>query len=390
MPDFRYVIIGAGPAGYSAARAIREVDAEGTIALLGDEPHRPYARPPLSKQLWLGKGEETIWYEALGAGTSLLHARAVRIDREHRLVEDERGERYGYERLLIATGGKPRPLGPAHERIIAYRTLDDFRRLQALVASGTRVAVVGGGFIGSEIAAALTQHGKQVTMIFPEAYLCARTFPPELGESVAGLFRSRGVQLLPGEAVERIEPTDVAVSVRTRSGRRVDADVVVVGIGIVPSVELAREAGLTVTDGVHVNASLQTSDPRIHAAGDVARFESPVLGKSMRVEHEDAALSMGSAAGRAMAGEKVDYRHLPFFYSDLFELGYEAVGEVDARHETVADWRVPFKEGTVYFLEAGRVRGVLLWNVWGQVDAARALIAEPGPFTAEVLRGRIG
>jgi NADPH-dependent 2,4-dienoyl-CoA reductase/sulfur reductase-like enzyme len=165
-------------------------------------------------------------------------------------------------------------------------------------------------------------------------------------------------------------------------------DAVVAGIGITPNTELATKAGLAVENGVVVDEHLRTTHPDVFAAGDVARFTAPSLGTRIRVEHEDNALTMGRAAGRAMAGDRSPYTHLPFFYSDLFELGYEAVGELEPRGETVADWKQPFREGVVYFLRDGRVRGVLLWNVWNQVDAARALIAEPGPFSAGSLKGR--
>ena len=142
-------------------------------------------------------------------------------------------------------------------------------------------------------------------------------------------------------------------------------------------------------NGIRVNASLRSSHPDIYAAGDVASFHNPALDQWLRVEHEDNANTMGRMAGRAMAGESIAYDHLPSFYSDLFELGYEAVGEVDSRLETVADWKEPHREGVIYYLKAGRVRGVLLWNVWEQVDAARRLIAEPGPFRAADLKGRL-
>jgi NADPH-dependent 2,4-dienoyl-CoA reductase/sulfur reductase-like enzyme len=163
----------------------------------------------------------------------------------------------------------------------------------------------------------------------------------------------------------------------------------VAGVGITPDVTLARDAGLTTGDGVVVNEYLQTSDPDVYAAGDVASFPAPALGRRLRVEHENAAISMGTRAGKCMAGQDAPYDELPFFYSDLFDLGYEAVGVLDSRLETVEQWVTPFREGVVYYLDAGRVRGVLLWNTWGQVDAARNLIALPGPFDAENVRGRL-
>jgi NADPH-dependent 2,4-dienoyl-CoA reductase/sulfur reductase-like enzyme len=166
-------------------------------------------------------------------------------------------------------------------------------------------------------------------------------------------------------------------------------DGVVAGIGIQPNSQLAQEAGLAVDNGIVVDEFLRTSQPDIYAAGDVAAFNDQTLGVRRRVEHEDNANTMGRLAGRAMAGGVTPYQHLPFFYSDLFELGYEAVGDVDARLEMVADWTEPYREGVVYYLQAGRVRGVLLWNVWEQVDAARQLIAEPGPFQPADLKGRL-
>jgi NADPH-dependent 2,4-dienoyl-CoA reductase/sulfur reductase-like enzyme len=175
----------------------------------------------------------------------------------------------------------------------------------------------------------------------------------------------------------------------TQGDREIASEAVVAGIGIQPNVELAEAAGLEVDDGVRVDGGLRTSHPDIYAAGDVANFYNPALDRRLRVEHEDNANTMGQMAGQAMAGRTVSYDHLPSFYSDLFELGFEAVGEVDARLEIVADWKEPYREGVVYYLRDGRVRGVLLWNVWDQVEAARKLIAEAGPFRAENLRGRL-
>jgi 3-phenylpropionate/trans-cinnamate dioxygenase ferredoxin reductase component len=163
----------------------------------------------------------------------------------------------------------------------------------------------------------------------------------------------------------------------------------VAGIGIQPNVELARAAGLEVDDGIRVDRGLRTSHPDVYAAGDVANFYNPALDQRLRIEHKDNANTIGRLAGQAMAGRTVSYGHLPFFYSDLFELGFEAVGEVDARLETVADWKEPYREGVVYYLRAGRVRGVLLWNIWEQMGVARSLIAEPGPFRPEDFKGRL-
>jgi NADPH-dependent 2,4-dienoyl-CoA reductase/sulfur reductase-like enzyme len=380
MPDFTYLIVGGGMTAAAAAKGIREVDSKGSIGILSAEPHKPYQRPPLSKALWQGKPEEGVWLELPQGAEALTSRRALAVDRKGHKVRDDRGEEHGYQKLLLATGGTPRTL-PFGKGVIYFRTLDDYRKLRAL--QGGRVVAIGGGFIGSEIAAALAQNGKQVTMLFPEDGVCARAFPADLSKFVTDYYRSKGVEVLTGEGVTGIDGN----LVQTKGGRRIEADAVVAGLGIAPSIELAVQAGLTVADGIEVDESLRTNDPDVFAAGDVARFHNPALGKRMRVEHEDNANTMGAAAGRSMAGAQVKYQHLPFFYSDLFDLGYEAVGEIDARHQTVADWKTPFREGVVYYRAEGRVRGVLLWNTWGQVDNARALVAEVSPPAD--LRGRL-
>jgi NADPH-dependent 2,4-dienoyl-CoA reductase/sulfur reductase-like enzyme len=252
-----------------------------------------------------------------------------------------------------------------------------------------KFVVIGGGFIGSEIAAALAMNGRSVTMVFPDPAVSARIFPRGLADFVTGYYRDKGVTVAAGDSVTGLERRGGSFAVRTREHGEIAADAVVAGLGITPNVDLAREAGLRVEDGIVVDEFLRTSAPDLFAAGDAASFFNPALGKLLRVEHEDNAVTMGRAAGRSMAGSAEPYRHLPFFYSDLFELGYEAVGETDARLETFEDWKEPFREGVVYYLERRSVRGVLLWNVWNQVDAARALIAEPGPIDSTSLKGRL-
>jgi 3-phenylpropionate/trans-cinnamate dioxygenase ferredoxin reductase component len=247
-----------------------------------------------------------------------------------------------------------------------------------LAERGQRFAVIGGGFIGSEIAAALAINGKQVVLLFPGAGLGEHVFGPDLSAFLNEYYRQHGIEVLPGETAVVLERSNGQIALWTRGGEKLLVDGVVAGIE--PNTELARTAGLKVDDGIVVDALLRTSQPDIFAAGDVANFANPALGKRLRVEHEDNANTMSKYAGRAMAGAQEFYDHLPFFYSDLFDLGYEAVGELDARLDMVADWKDPFHEGVLYYLGDGRVRGVLLWNVWEQVDTARRLIAEPGPF----------
>jgi len=395
MPHYTYLIIGGGMTADAAIGGIREVDPGGSVGLIGAETHPPYNRPPLSKGLWKGKSLESIWRKTDRQGVTLhLGRQATSLNPRNKRITDDQGTSYTYDKLLFATGGTPRRLPSGDDAVIYFRTLDDYERLRALTDNCQRFAIVGGGFIGSEIAAALTINGKKVVMAFPGAGIGSRIFPAELSQFLNDYYRQKGVEVLPGERVIGMEVRHGKPLLRTRGDqtqdeREIAADAVVAGIGIQPNVELAQAAGLKVDNGIHVDRGLHTSLPDVYAAGDVANFYNPALAKRLRVEHEDNANTMGKLAGQAMAGRAISYDYLPFFYSDLFELGFEAIGDVDARLETVADWKEPYREGVVYYLRNGQVCGVLLWNVWDQVDSARKLIAEDGPFRPENLRGRI-
>ena len=390
MKHYPYLIVGGGMTADAAARGIRELDSEGAVALIGAEVDPPYARPPLTKALWKGEPFDSVWRKTSEVGVDLnLGRRAMSLDTDRKRVVDDQGTEYTFDTLLLATGGTPRRLASGDD-VIYFRTLDDYRRLRELAADGKSFAVVGGGFIGSEIAAALTMQGCRVTMLFPEDGIGARLFPADLARFVLDHYRGKGVDVRPNESVTSVTRTGSQVVITTVSGLRLSVDAVIAGIGITPNTDLAASAGLAVNDGVVVDEHLRTTHRAVLAAGDVARFFAPALGTQIRVEHEDNALTMGRAAGRAMAGDDSPYTHLPFFYSDLFELGYEAVGDLEPRGEVVADWKEAFREGVVYYLRNGRVRGVLLWNVWNQVDAARDLIAHGGEVRAADLKDRLG
>jgi NADPH-dependent 2,4-dienoyl-CoA reductase/sulfur reductase-like enzyme len=390
MKHSRYLIIGGGMAADSAIHGIRKIDTSGTIAMICDEPDPPYDRPPLSKSLWKDKPFESIWRNTGDLNADVLLGRkVVALDAAKKSATDDAGNIYTYEKLLLATGGSVRRLPDADESVIYFRTAGDYRKLRKLSERGSDFVVIGGGFIGSEVAAALAMNGKRVAMIFPSNGIGSRVYPRPLAAFLNSYYQEKGITLLESETVKSVRKMGDKIIVTTGKGLEIAADGVVAGLGIQPNTDLAEQAGLKVDNGIVVDELLRTSDPDIYAAGDVANFYSVALDQRMRVEHEDNANVMGDMAGMNMAGQSGIYSHQPFFYSDLFDLGYEAVGELDARLDIVEDWKEPFRKGVIYYLRDGRVRGVLLWNTWGQVDAATQLIAEKSRHSSSTLMGRI-
>jgi 3-phenylpropionate/trans-cinnamate dioxygenase ferredoxin reductase subunit len=400
MPNtsYPYIIIGGGLAGVSAVEGIREIDKQGEILLIGAEKHLPYDRPPLSKKLWTGKKKvENIFlhdpgfYEAHNA-TLLSGVTVAAIDPKEKKITTDENKYYSYQKLLLATGGYPRVLsipGGNLNGICYYRTLDDYERIREIAGPGKSAVVIGGGFIGSEIAAALNMNQVKVTMIFPEQHLISRIFPDSLASSLTDQYRAKGVTILPNERPAAFSKDGPRFTTHTQSGKIIDSDMLIVGIGIAPAISLAQNAGLETANGIVVDEHLRTSDPDIFAAGDVASFPYQALGIRTRVEHWDHALMHGKFAGRAMAGATEPYDHMPYFFSDLFEFGFEAVGEVNAQLDVVADWQKENETGVVYYLKDGRVRGAMMCNVWDKVPQARELIRKGNQVSAADLRGLI-
>lgn len=382
MKKYKYIIVGGGMTGSAAVKEIRKNDPEGSIAVFSKEHFKPYKRPPLTKGLWSGKKVDDIAMPVEKYAASLfLDSEIVKISPQSHEVVDNKGNAYQYEKCLLATGGNPITLRNAPEGIIYYRTLADFEILKKLTETKSDFCIIGGGFIGSEIAVALNNHGKQATLIFPEQGISGVRFPDDLSEFLNDYYQEKGVTIINQSLVEAIEKIGDKYYVHYKNvfdGSKSEGifDAVIVGIGIRPDFHLAQDAGLQTGDGIIVNEYLQTSDPDIFAAGDVSYFPIDDLGMSIRVEHEDHALSSGRVAGQNMTGAMEKYDHFPFFYSDLFDLGYEAIGILDKSLDIVEDWIVPFKKGTIFYLDEGKIRGLIFWGLWEKVDEGRKLIRE--------------
>ncbi len=395
---YDYVVVGGGLAGASAVKGIRELDAAGRILLVCEENHLPYDRPPLSKKLWFGKQKvediflhDRAFYDQ-HAVTLALGAKAVRLDPDAKTLTATQGEVYGYGKLLLATGCKPRTLaipGGDLDGICYFRGLDDYLRTREVAAEGKSAVVVGGGFIGSELAAALSINKLHVTMIFPGALLCDRVLPDYLGRAVQQRYAEKGVRIMADDKPVSFSKNGGKYITRTGKGETIESDIVIVGVGVIPEMDLARSGGLEAGNGIVVNEYLETSRPDIYAAGDNAFFPYRALGQPMRIEHWDHALNQGKWAGRNMAGAHEPFTYQPYFFSDLFEFGYEATGEVDSRLETFADWQKENDTGVIYYLRDGKIRGVMMCNVWDKVEAARELIRKGERVTPEKLRGLI-
>ena len=390
MKKYQYVIIGGGMTGDAAIAGIRELDLNGSILLISAESNPPYNRPPLTKGLWKGKALDSIWRNSKEKHADiLLDRRVVSIDLKHKIISDNIGDTFGFEKLLLATGGTSRHLPIGGEDVVYFRTVEDFKKLKIMTETKQKFGVIGTGFIGSEISAALAMNGKDVTVFDIGAGIGWNIYPSGLTDYLNKYFQEKNVKVIPNVKVSEIEKVGELFRIRTDSGVEEEVEAIIAGVGIVPEISLAVAINLNVENGITVNEYLQTSHSEIYAAGDAANFYNPLLDKRIRVEHSDNANSMGKQAGRNMAGAGERYDYLPFFYSDLFDLGFEAIGLIDSRFEIIEDWKEKYKEGVLYYMNEDRVSGVILWNVWDKVDEARKIIGLPAPVRKSDLIGKI-
>lgn len=382
-----FVIVGGGLAAGKAAEALREHGHSGPLIIIGDEPEKPYIRPPLSKGYLLGKEERDSifvhpddWYREHDVDL-LLDTRARAVDWRARKVELEDGRQVPYTKLLLATGSSPRRLsvpGADLDNVLYLRRVGDSERLKSAFSAGAKIVVIGGGWIGLETAAAARMAGAEVTVLEHSELPLLKVLGREAAEVFAALHTDHGVDLLPNVQVESLTGTHGRVDrVRLADGRDLAADAVVVGVGATPNVQLAQEAGLDVQNGIVTDEHLRTSVADIYAAGDVANAYHPLLGRHLRVEHWANALHQPDVAALSMLGKDAVYDRLPYFYTDQYDLGMEYTGYTEpGGYDRVVFRGEPSERQFVAFWMAGkRVLAGMSVNVWDVMDPIRSLIA---------------
>lgn len=383
MSKQTFVIVGASLAGAKAAEELRHRGFDGQIVLVGGESERPYERPPLSKEHLRGESEretafvhkDDFYVEQQIELITGHPATAVDVHAKQITLDDERT--VTYDKLLLTTGAEPRRLtvpGTDLSGIYYLRTLADSEALRDRLAEGGRVAVVGAGWIGSEVAASARQKGLEVTLIDPLSLPNERIFGPEIGSFYRDVHIERGVQVALGDGVEAFEGAGHVTAVRTSSGRAIECDFAVIGVGVSPRTELAQEAGVKVDNGIVVDGRLSTSAPDVFAAGDVANAWHEFYGRRLRVEHWANALHQGPAAARAMLGDPAGYDRIPYFFSDQYEIGMEYSG-------FASEWdRVIFRgdrdagEFIAFWLKDDQVVAGMNVNVWDVSEQVQSLI----------------
>jgi 3-phenylpropionate/trans-cinnamate dioxygenase ferredoxin reductase subunit len=392
-----FAIVGAGLAGAKAAETLRTEGFDGRVVLVGDEPERPYERPPLSKDYLRGESprdkayvhDEAFYKEH---DIELFTATAVsRIDPAASKVVLTTDQQLRFDRLLLATGAAPRRLtvpGADLDGVHYLRNLRDADALRERLAAGGGAVVVGAGWIGAEVAASSRGKGVDVTVVAPAAVPLERVLGPQVGAVYRDLHLEHGVAFALGTGVDAFEGHNRVEAVRTSDGRVIDCDIVIVGVGVIPNTTLAEHAGLAVDNGVVVDEQLRSSVPTIFAAGDVANAYHPLYGRHVRVEHWANALNQGPAAARSMLGAGEPYARVPYFYSDQYDLGMEYSGLAHGTDEVVFRGDPTSREFIAFWLQHGSVSAAMNANVWDVTDALQALIRSGARVDPERLADR--
>jgi 3-phenylpropionate/trans-cinnamate dioxygenase ferredoxin reductase subunit len=390
-----FVIVGAGQAGGTAATVLREEGFDGNVILIGAEGRPPYERPPLSKQYLRGELDfehtlvrPTDFYVEQRVQT-LFGARATRLDPAARIVELAGGEHIPYDRVLIATGGRPRRLavpGRDLEGVYDLRTVDDADRIRAEAAPGRRAVVVGMGFIGSEVAASLRCRGVDVVTVAPSRLPLVHVLGEDIGRVIESLHRDHGVEMIVEDTVAAFEGGERVERVMTTTGRRLECDFVVVGVGIEPVTGFLAGSGVQVDNGIVVDEYCRTNVEGIYAAGDIANHYHPVIGRHIRVEHWQNALKQGAAAARSMLGQNTLYDDVPWFWSDQYDVNLQYAGFHSAWDELVVRGRLEERDCIAFYLKEGQVMAALAVNRGKELRRAMSLIKARARIDPAMLR----
>jgi 3-phenylpropionate/trans-cinnamate dioxygenase ferredoxin reductase subunit len=385
MSDARtFVIVGASLAGATAAETLRLEGFEGRVVLIGEESLRPYQRPPLSKDYLRGEvGDEKVFLHDEGfyedQNIELLLSTPVRaLDVQSREVVFGSGERYGYDAILVATGAAPRELsvpGSDLPGVHYLRNLEDADLLREAIQGGGRVVVIGGGWIGCEVAASARKLGADVAVVEVDQYPLQRVLGAELGRFYRDVHAEQGIELHLGVAVESLRGGTTVGEVCLSDGESLSADVVVVGVGVAPRVELAEAAGVVLDNGIVTDEHLATNVPGVFAAGDVSSAWHPMLGRHIRLEHWSSALNQGPVAAQNMLGVPTPYTRIPYFFSDQYEIGMEYTGQGNASDDIVFRGDPDSREFIAFWVRGGRVAAGMNVNVWDVAEPMAALIA---------------
>ena len=385
MKNFDYVIIGGGLAGSHASQAIRENDQNGSILLITDENHLPYDRVPLSKNYLLGKMKSDVLYVKKSNFYAdqkielLVGHKATKLDPKNHVIDIGDGSQISYKKLLLATGGRTRRLsipGSDLKGVFYLRTIDDADAILQTMQESKSAVIIGGGFIGCELASSFTKKNISSTIIEVGPKILGRVFDQDTARWLDDYFTKKGVKIMKNTTPTEIVGKEGKVSgIKLQSGQIIPADFIVIGIGIIPNTELAEDAGLEVDNGIVVNQYLQTSDHDIYAASDVARFYSPVFGRQMRLEHYDLAVKQGKLAGENMAGKPKQFEELPYFFSFMFDVRMEAYGDL-SKYDNVVTKGNPTGNGnfTKFYLEDGVVNAVMMVTRKENVEYIKQLI----------------
>jgi 3-phenylpropionate/trans-cinnamate dioxygenase ferredoxin reductase component len=392
--DQCFVIVGASLAGAKAAETLRTEGFAGRVVLVGEEPVRPYERPPLSKTYLRGEVgfdkaavHDASFYDDHDIEL-LTSTVATSIDPTHRRVHLDSGDALPYDQLLLTTGAHPRPAavpGADLDGIHYLRSLASCDVLRQALATATKVVVIGAGWIGCEVTASARQLGHEVALIEPSSVPLARVLGPEVGTMFLDLHAAHGVELHMGMGVQAFAGTGTAEAVLLADGRTVAGDLFVVGVGVQPRTELAAEAGLKLDNGIVVDEYLATGVPGIWAAGDVANAYHPFFGRPIRLEHWSAALNQGPLVARNMLGAHTAYDKIPYFFSDQYDLGLEYSGFAPAWDQIVYRGDRHRPEVIVFWLDAGRVVAGMNVNVWDVNDTIAAIVRAGRPVDPKQL-----